>query len=425
MVNTLLVAIDDIINRQLNLILHHPTFQKMEASWRGISYLVDRKQTGTNTQIRVLDLAWSELSRDVLNAIDFDQSQLFKKIYTNEFDQPGGYPFGLLICDYFVNPRYDETSGNDIYTLNALAGIAAAAFSPCVLGLDALFFGIKQLTEMELLVDFSGIFNSQSYTKWKKLCRSADARFLNLTLVRFSLRTPYQLLDDRLDGFCFREIICDHNDYLWGNTVYCLAAIVLRSFQQTGWFYEIKGIRKDTRQGGMVEDLVTHYFKDDINSFYAKPSCEVALKHAHESNIYKMGIIPLSRCPYSNACVFYTCSTQYEEHLNLRNRLSLDTVLSVSRFAHYIKSIARQKIGSTVTSEILQNYLQNWLQQYISIPAGDMTPEFAAKYPLYYGNISVRERKAKPGYFDASFHLKPHHFKDQIDENLYLEMSLS
>ncbi len=424
MYETLLVTIDALLNRQVNAILHHPDFQKMEASWRGLSYLLDREKNIRNLKIRVLDISWAELSRDLMNAIDFDQSQLFKKIYTNEFDQPGGHPFGLLICDYFVNPKQDNAGSNDVYALRALAGIAASSFSPCLIGLDPQFFGVSQLSDLESLVDFSRIFEHLSYDKWKKIRQDADARFINLMLIRFCLRIPYVLMDDRSDDFCFQEDAYEHNHYLWGNSAYCLAGVCIRSFEQTGWFYEIKGTRKDALQGGLVEGLIPHYFEDDVSPFYAKPPCETVLRYTHEIELQNLGFIILSRCTYSPFCVFYACKAFYQRSKD-QVALSLDTILCVSRFAHYLKVIGRQKIGSLITRDGLQNYLQSWILQYTSNAAGEATPDFTAKYPLSAANVTVLERPTKPGHFYGAFNLTPHHFQDQLDENLFLEMSLS
>ena len=429
MINTVLVAIDSLLTQQINAILHHPDFQKLEASWRGLTYLLDNSHGVNNLQVRVLDISWDELSRDVLNAIEFDQSQLFKKIYTDEFDQPGGHPFGLLICDYFVNPKQDETGGNDIYTLQALSGVAAAAFSPCVIGVDPVFFGVNHLSELESVIDLMRIFEHQSYAKWKKLRQETDSRFLNLTLNRFCLRSPYSLLDDRLDGFYFQENLYKHYDYLWGNSVYCLGSVIARSFGQTGWFYELKGTRQDSLQGGVVEGPISLYFEDDVSPFYSKPLCETILKQEHERYLHNLGFIILSKCAYSVLCVFYACRTLYqnqsEKTLPNPIGLSLDTVLCVSRFAHYLKIIARHKIGSFTTREKLEGYLQNWILQYTANSAGNITPEFSAKYPLHYSQVTIREKANKPGYFYGSFQLMPRYFKEQLDETLCLEMRLS
>ena len=396
----ILIAIDTILNRQINAILHHPSFQALEASWRGLMYLLNCKDEIKNVHIRMLNLSWDELTRDVMNAIDFDQSQLFKAIYTNEFDQPGGTPFGLLICDYYTNPKQDKKNSNDVYTLHALTGIAAAAFSPCLIGVNPHFFGIEHLSELETLTDFTRIFEQPSYEKWKKMRREADARFLNLVLIRFCLRAPYMLLDDRTDNFCFQEDAFSNDHYLWGNSVYCLGAVCIRSFAQTGWFYDIKGTRAASSQGGLVEKIPIQYDEDNTSLFYAKPSCDVILRHAHEDKLQDLGFIILSRCTYSPLCAFYTCrSIYYYENDKQQIALSLDTILSLSRFAHYLKIIGRQKIGSFVTRDILENYLQQWLLQYTSNTSGELTQEFTAKYPLSAAGITINERPEQPGTF--------------------------
>ncbi len=423
---TILIAIDMILNRQINAIMHHPRFQALEASWRGLMYLLECKNELKNVHVRILNLNWQELSRDLMNAIDFDQSQLFKAIYTNEFDQPGGKPFGLLICDYYANPKQDKRSPNDIYVLHALTGVAAAAFSPCLIGVDPHFFNVEHLSELETLVDFTRIFEHPSYEKWKRVRQSPDARFLNLMLVRFCLRTPYTLLDDRIDHFCFQEDSFTTSHYLWGNSAYCLGAVIMRSFAQTGWFYDIKGINITSPQGGIVEKTPIQYEDDHTSFFYAKPACEVALRYEHEEALQDLGFIILSRCTYSPICAFYTCRSVYcYEHHKKKIALSLDTVLSLSRFAHYLKIIARQKIGSFATRDILENYLQQWLIQYTSNTSGELTQEFTAKYPLSAAEITVNERPDKPGDFYALFTLTPHRFHDQLSEHLCLEMSLS
>lgn len=422
MLSSTLIAIDACLNRQLNAILHHPAFQKLEASWRGLSYLIDRHRNTENVSIRVLDINWDELSSDVLHAIDFDQSQLFKKIYSNEFDQPGGTPFGILIGDYFVNPRQDEKGGNDIHVISALMGIAAAAFSPCIIGIHPNFFEVKYYWELESLINFSRIFDHPSYAKWKQLRQDADARFLNFTLIRFCLRNPYTSLDDHIEGFFFKEIAYEHNHYLWGNPVYCLAGLIIRSYHQTGWFYEIAGIHQNTTQGGVVEGIIPQYFKEDPSSFFAKPSCETALKSKQEHELNTLGFITLSPCAFSTFCAFYCCQTFYELP---PDGLPLYVTLGISRFAHYLKILARQCIGSFMTRDILQNHLQQWILRYTSSTASEIASPLETRHPLRYSKVTVKQRINQPGYFDAFVHLIPYHFTNQFDKNLHLKIHLS
>jgi type VI secretion system protein ImpD len=434
--NQLLVYIDHLLSRQVNLILHHPKFQKLEATWTGLSFLLQHQEEGHNLKIRILDLSWEELSKDLYNALEFDQSQLFRKIYGNEFDQPGGEPFGLLICDHSIQlkPSQGSLAHNDIQTLLALSGVAAAAFAPCVLGVEAEFFGLDRYSDFESLRDLKKIFSSSDYDSWKYLRNHPDARFLNLVLPRVTMRLPYRLGDNRIDGFCFEEECTRHEDYLWGNPAYALAATIIRSFCQTSWFLNIKGIDPSLSGGGTIESLPPHYYDADASPSYAKPLLEVSLKTIQEMDLNNFGFMTLSICQYTSTCIFYTCPTVYGRASSYEKidfvsaelfYYPLYNILVISRFAHYLKVIGRNKVGSFLAATQYEYFLQNWIGQYTGQPSGDMTQEFISKYPLAESTVRITET---PGYarqhYLCTISIRPHTHIQEYDDLFLFNLKL-
>lgn len=429
-----IVQIDTLINRQLDLILHHPRFQQLEASWRGLAYLVEQASEINDKKIKlkVLSLSWRELSKDLSRAVEFDQSQFFNKIYNSEFGQPGGEPFGLLIGDYYISHRSQKNSAvNDITVLQNIAKVAAAAFVPFIASAAPSLFGLDDFSEFERLYDLEKTFQQSEYYQWKALRDDEDARFVGLVLPQILLRMPYNhdLAVNYKIRFAENAALSSQN-YLWGNAVYCFAAVAARAFSCTGWFTEILGSREKSGLGGTVE-LTRHAFPTEPRHKAIKYLTNVCMTDRKEKLLSDFGFIALAEDQYARTATFYACPSlqkpkKYDRMAATKNaNLSsmLHYILCVSRFAHYIKIIARDKIGSFATVLDCQHYLQAWIHQYTTANT-DLSDELKAKYPLKEAKVQVYESKGNPGKYLCTVHLCPHYQFDQIETFLELRAEL-
>lgn len=418
---SLLVAdiarIDLLLNRQVNAILHHGRFQQLEASWRGLRYLTEQHPVSENVKIRVLNVSRGELARDADRAIEFDQTQLFKKVYEEEFGSPGGEPYGLLLCDFDVQHRVTkERPVNDIQLLHSLIQVAAAAFAPVLVSAAAGLFGLDSLEELERRIDLPKTFAQVEYIPWRSLRDSPDSRYLGVTLPRTLMRRPYIRCTGRVDDFVFEEDVLgpDNSKYLWGNSVYAFGAVAMRSFAASGWFENIVGIRRDDDSGGLVTGLPTDFFVTDSEGTASKFPTDVVLTDGNEREFASAGFIPLCRCTHTNLAAFYSCQTVqkaavYDRPVATRSaQLStkLNLMLCVSRFAHYIKVVTRDRTGSYKTSAQLQTDIHTWIHKYVSID-NNMSADIRHRFPLHDAKIEVREILGKPGTYLCIVHLRP------------------
>jgi type VI secretion system protein ImpD len=439
-----IARIDELIGMQLNSILHHPTFQKLEASWRGLSYLVDKLSESDAVKIRVLNVSWAELVQDQSRAMEFDQSQLFRSVYESEFGHPGGEPFGILIGDYEIQLRPSaEHPYDDLETLSKISGVAAAAFAPFVTGVHASFFGLDSFTELERPLEVSKIFDQLEYLKWRSFRQSEDARFVGLTLPRMLLRLPKESAVPGSRTLHFREEVGgpDRGKYLWGNSVYAFGGVVIRSFLSWGWPADIRGVRQGydesgmrmcTDDGGLVSGLPAHSFATDRTGVAVKCSTEVIITDAREKELEELGFIPMCHCQDTEFSAFYSNGSvqkpkKYDDlkaTANARLSSMLQYILCVSRFAHYIKVISRDRIGSMTSPEDCEHYLDQWLRTYTTsnVNAG---PEVKAKYPLRDAKVTVREHADKPGSYNCVVHLRPHFQLDQMFTTMKLSTELA
>jgi type VI secretion system ImpC/EvpB family protein len=416
--------IDALLNAQLNAILHHPAFQQLEASWRGLCYLVEQAADADGVVVRVLSASWKELARDAERAIEFDQSQLFRKIYSEEFGMPGGQPFSVLVGDYQVRPwATAEHSQDDVALLTAISHVAAAAFAPFVAGVHPAMFGLDDFGELERPRDLRKIFDQLEYLKWRSLRESEDARFLGLTLPRMLMRLPYRDQTMRPAGFIFHEETAgpDRGKYLWGNAAYAFAAVLIRCFAESGWLADIRGVVRGAERGGLVPDLPVHSFSTDRDGIAPKPSAEVVVADSQEQELSELGFISLCRCHDSDRSAFYTNQSIQKPHrydrlaptMNARVSAMLQYMLCVSRFAHYLKILARDKIGLFTEVAECERYLHDWLQKYVTAD-GDAAAEVKAQYPLREAAVQVREHPGKPGCYLCVAHLWPHFGLDEL-----------
>ena len=412
-------AIDERLNAQLNAILHDPAFQRLEASWRGLHFLVDGAAGQPGVKVRVLNLAWPELVRDLDRAIEFDQSQIFKKVYSEEFGTPGGEPYGAILADYAFSHRLS----GDMEAIESLSHVAAAAFAPIVMGTDPSLFGLDDFAAMAEPNDLARHFQQLEYLKWRQFRETEDARFVGLVLPRVLMRRPYRDDGRRFDAFRFHEQVegPDNARYLWGNAVYALGSVLVRAFAESGWLASIQGVERGVETGGLVTGLPQDTFAGDPRGVAAKYSTDVLITDRDEKTLGELGFMPLCFCKDTPWSAFFgSASVQqpkvYDEltaTVNARLSSMLQYMFCVSRFAHYLKVIGRNRVGSFATADEVQRYLQRWLVGY-TIEDDEATSYAKARAPLREGRVEVRERPGRPGRYYCVMHLRPHFQLDQV-----------
>jgi len=424
-------AIDAKLSEQLNAIIHDPKFLKLEGSWRGLHYLVQNSETGTALKLRVLNMSKRELNRDLSRAIEFDQSQLFKKIYENEFGTPGGEPYGALIGDYEWNNHPD-----DIETLRLMSNIAAGAFAPFITAAGAGMFGFDSWTELSKPRDLAKIFDTVEFAKWRAFRDSEDARFVNLVMPRVIARLPYGKATKPLDEFDYEEAPIDgrgkalamgHESYCWSNAAYVMGARLTDAFARTGFCTAIRG----AEGGGKVENLPTHVFTSDDGDLDAKCPTEIGITDRREFELSNQGFLPL--CHYKNTdyAVFFGGQTAQkpkkydrpEATANAAISARLPYIMASSRFAHYLKVMARDKIGSFMEASNVQTWLNRWIQNYVN-PNVDAGQDMKARFPLREARVEVKEIPGKPGSYNAIAHLRPWLQMEELTTSLRMVASI-
>lgn len=420
-------AIDAAISKQLAAIMHHPKFQKLEGSWRGLHHLVMNSETSAQLRIKVLNLPKRELFKDLDRAVEFDQSQAFKKLYENEFGTPGGEPYGALVGDYeFTNHP------EDIELLNKMSNVAAAAFCPFISAAAPGLFGFDSFTELSKPRDLEKIFDTLEYTKWTSFRDSEDSRFVVLTMPRVLSRLPYGSQTRPVEEFDYEEVELDakgqakavaHDQYCWMNSAYVMGTRLTDAFAKYGFCTAIRG----AEGGGKVEGLPTHIFTSDDGDLDLKCPTEIAITDRREAELSKLGFLPL--CHYKNTdySVFFGAQSAQkpkkydrpEATANAAISARLPYIMASSRFAHYLKVIARDKIGSFMEVEDCQAWLERWITNYVS---ADSKPsaEAKARYPLREAKIEVREVPGAPGSYNAVAWLRPWLQMEELTTSLRL-----
>jgi type VI secretion system ImpC/EvpB family protein len=433
--NRAIARVDELLNRQLNTILHHPRFQKLEASWRGLEYVLRQvpEEEAKTIQVKVLNLSWKELVRDLENATEFDQSQFFRKVYEDEFGMPGGQPYGMLIGDYQVRLRPgDGHPTDDVEALGRIAEVAAAAFAPFVAAAHPSLFQLRSFTDLERPFRLEETFAGLEYLKWRALREREDSRFLGLTLPGVLMRRPYSDSSGRVDGFRFREEVedPDRGCYLWGNAAYALGAVVIRAFASCQWLAGIRGVERGVEGGGLVTGLPTHSFGTDRDGVAPKCSTEVIVTDAQEKELGDLGFIPLCHCQDTEWSAFYgNQSVQkpkvYDEPdkmMNARLSAMLQYILCASRVGHFLKVQGRDWVGSHVEAEDLKARLQRWINGYVNPLA--QSEAARAQKPLAGALVEVEPDPRQPGKFRCGLLLKPHYQLDQMAVEVRLKTTL-
>jgi type VI secretion system protein ImpC len=424
MISARIAQIDHLVSLQLNEVLHAKEFQKLEGTWRGLKYLLDQSETSDKLKIKVLNVTKKELLRDLQRAPEFDQSAMFKKVYEEEYGIFGGAPFGALVGDYEFG-RGPE----DIELLEKVAQVASAAHAPFLTAAGPEMLNMDSFTAIDAPRDMAKIFDSSEYAKWKSFRQSEDSRYIGLCLPHVLMRLPYGKNGAQIDGFNYEEGVdgTDHDKYLWGNAAYALGARLTQAFAQYGWCAAIRGVEG----GGLVEGLPTHNFTTDSGDVALKCPTEAPITDRREKELADLGFIPLVHCKGTDYAAFFSVQSGQKakvydsEAANANARLStqLPYILAISRFAHYLKSMMRDKLGSFMSRTDCERFLNQWIVNYVT-PDDSAAPSVKASHPLRDARIEVSEVPGKPGVYRAVSFLRPHFQLDELSVSLRLVAEL-
>lgn len=420
-----IAEIDRLISEQLSEVMHAPEFQAMESAWTGLQYLCKQTSSGTQLKIKLFNATKRELVKDFKAAIDFDQSALFKKVYEEEFGTFGGAPFGALIGQFDIT-RQPE----DMYFVDQMSHVAAAAHSPFITAAAPQLFGLDSFTELGKPRDMAKVFDTVEYAKWRSFRESEDSRYVGLVLPRFLGRLPYNPIDGEVtEGFNFVEDVdgSDHSKYLWCNAAFAFASRLTTAFELHGWCAAIRGVEG----GGLVEDLPTHTFRTDDGEVALKCPTEISITDRREKELSDLGFIPLVHCKNTDYAAFFGAqSTQKPKKYDLDSAnanaslsAQLQYMFAVSRIAHYMKAMMRDKIGSFASAANVQSYLQRWVDHYVTAD-DSASQETKAQYPLREASVEVNEVPGKPGVYRAVAFIRPHFQLDELSVSLRLVAEL-
>jgi type VI secretion system protein ImpC len=412
--------IDELISAQLNEVMHSPEFQKLEGAWRGLQYLVSNTDTGTMLKIKVLNVSKKDILKDFTKQNDWEAATIFKKIYEEGYGTLGGEPFGCLVGDYEIT-RHPE----DIQLLTNMSNVASVAHAPFLSAASPALFNWESFTELAGPRDVEKIFDNDAYVAWRDFRKSDDAKYVGLCLPHVLMRLPYGKETSPVEEFDYEEQVDgrDHKKYLWGNAAYALATRVTDAFAKHEWCAAIRGVEG----GGLVEGLPAHTFQTDDGDYTVKCPTEIAITDRRENELSKLGFIPLSYYKGSTNAVFMGTQsvnqpTKYldaDANANARLSSQLQYTFAIARFAHFLKAIMRDKIGSFMSREQCQKFLNQWIQNYVLLD--DFASQDAkAKFPLREAQIEVIEDPSKPGVYRAIARLRPHFQLDEITISLRL-----
>ncbi len=433
-VSRLISLIDQQVCKQLNEIIHHPKFQALEASWRGVLKLVDLAEIHDNIKIRLLDASWRDVSRDIERAPDFDQSHLFNLIYNAEFGIAGGQPFSVLLGDYQVcHKSFEGHSYDDVYTLNGLSHIAASAFAPFICSASPKLFGLDSFEDFGSHINIPAIFEQNEYIRWRRMREQEDMRFVSITLPSTLMREPYNTNFSHRGGIRFQENCSgfDNKKYLWGNACYAFGSVLIRAFIDIGWFSHLRGAPRDEDAGGLVSRFPAIYQDIDSSNVVNKPLTEVVITDQCERDLSDQGILSLCQVHQAPFAIFQNCVSLQKvkeygsksANANARISAMLQQVLCASRFAQYIKVMIREKIGAYLTAAECERYIQHWLDKY-STGRDDLEWDMKARYPLRDARVRVYEDPSKPGSFQSVIHLRTHYTADHLISELKLTTAI-
>ncbi len=426
-INSAIAAIDSILSEQLAAVMHNEKFQKLEGSWRGLNHLVSNSDTSTQLKIRMLNISKNELGKDLEKAVEFDQSQIFKKIYESEFGIAGGQPYAAIVGDYEFSSHPD-----DISLLSKMSNVAAAGFCPFLSAASPNMFGFDSFTELLKPRDLEKIFDSAEYIQWRSFRDSDDSRFVTLTMPRVLARLPYGQATRPVEAFNYEEVVrrddgkhleTEHDDYCWMNAAYALGVTMTKAFAEYGWCTSIRG----AEGGGKVEGLPSHVFVSDDGDSDQKCPTEIGITDRREAELSKLGFLPL--CHYKNTdyAVFFGAQTTQKPKkfddpdatANAAISARLPYIMATSRIAHFLKVMARDKIGSFMEATDAEEWLNRWISTYVNGSPG-ASAEMKARYPLAEARVEVKEVPGQPGVYNAVAWMRPWLQMEELTASLRL-----
>lgn len=430
-INNAIAAIDKVMSKQLSAIMQNEKFQKLEGSWRGLNHLVMNSETSTDLKIRMMNISKKELTKDLEKAVEFDQSQIFKKIYESEFGTAGGEPYAALIGDFEFSGHPD-----DLDMLTSMSNVAAAGFCPFISAADPKMFGFDSFTELSKPRDLEKIFDSAEYTKWRSFRDSEDSRFVTLTMPRVLARLPYGAATKPVEAFNFEEAKLDsdgrqlegeHDEYCWMNAAYAMGTTLSQSYAEYGWCTSIRG----AEGGGKVEGLPSHTFVSDDGDVDAKCPTEIGITDRREAELSKLGFLPL--CHYKNTdyAVFFGAQTTQKPKkfddpaatANAEISARLPYIMATSRIAHFLKVMARDKIGSFMEASDAEEWLNRWISSYVNASPG-ASAEMKARFPLAEASIEVKEVPGQPGAYSAVAYMRPWLQMEELSASMRMVASI-
>ncbi|MDR1597656.1 MAG: type VI secretion system contractile sheath large subunit [Holosporales bacterium] len=423
-VNAIIAQIDEKLQNQLNVIMHHEAFQALEGSWRGLNYLVSKTETSTHLKLRLFNATKKELFNDLDTAVEFDQSQLFKKIYEEEYGTFGGHPYSCLMGDYFFT-RHPQ----DMEFLAKMSEVAAAAHAPFITAAHPKLFDLDSFEQLGVPRDMNKVFESLELIKWTSFRNTEESRYIALTLPRVLIRLPYGADTLPAEGLNFEEDVAGANSakFCWTNPAYILSQRITNAFALYGWTAAIRGVEG----GGIVQGLPSYTFRTTDGDIALKCPTETSITDRREKELSDLGFIALCHCKGTDYAAFFGGQTAQKpktynlDDANANASLSarLPYMLAASRFAHYIKVIMRDKIGSFLTKDAISNYLNTWIANYILLN-DDAPQNVKAKYPLREARIDVYDVPGKPGSYRSVVYLRPHFQMEELTASIRLVATL-
>ena len=422
-IKAIIAEIDKKLTDQVNAILHNERFQQVESAWRGLHHLVSNTETDEMLKIRVMNISKKDLGKTLkkYKGAAWDQSPVFKKLYEQEYGQLGGEPYGCLVGDY----SFDHTPG-DVELLGQMSQVAAAAHAPFIAGAGPGLMGMDSWQELANPRDLGKIFGAPDYAAWRSLRESDDAKYLGLAMPRFLSRLPYGAKTNPVEEFEFEEETGggDHSKYTWSNAAYAMAVNINRSFKQYGWCSSIRGVES----GGAVEGLPVHTFPSDDGGVDMKCPTEIAISDRREAELANCGLMPLIHRKNTDQAAFIGAQslqkpTEYSDPdatANARIAARLPYLFASCRFAHYLKCMVRDKVGSFKERADMERFLSDWIMGYVLGNPENAGETLKAQKPLAGAEVKVSEIEGNPGYYAAKFHLRPHYQLEGVSVSLSL-----
>lgn len=426
-IQSMIAELDKRMSEQINKILHHEDFQRLESSWQGLHYLVNNTETDEMLKIRVFNISKKDLHKTLkkYKGVSWDQSPIFKQIYEEEYGQLGGEPYGTIVGDY-----YFDHSPPDVELLNMVAQIAAASHAPFITAPSPSLLNMESFQELSNPRDITKIFQTPEYAGWRSLRESEDSKYIGMAMPRFLGRLPYGPDTNPVDEFVFVEDVegTDHSKYSWANAAYAMATNINSAFKHYGWCSRIRGVES----GGAVEGLPTHTFPTDDGGVDMKCPTEIAISDRREAELAKNGFMPLIHKKNTDFAAFIGAQSlqkpaEYDDadataNANLAARLPY--MFATCRFAHYLKAIVRDKVGSFKERADMQEWLNKWIKNYVESSPQNASEEDKARKPLAAAEVVVEEVEGNPGYYSSKFFLRPHYQLEGLSVSLRLVSKL-